>query len=538
MAARYVFPILFLMVLAFLPGGCERAAESGLARSPEATGNVLRRGNGGAPQTLDPSLAEDVHAFNVLRDLYEGLVAESADGLLVPAVAERWDISNDGRRYTFYLRTDARWSNGTAVTADDFVASFRRTLAADSMAPYSFLFSPILNHAAVIHGKLPVTELGVHAIDARTLVIELESPASHFLAVLAMPIAYPLYAAEDFGERRFSDPDEFVGNGPYVLSELSPGRPVRLRRNGLYRNASEVGIQFVDYFPVTDPDTELNMYRAGELDITATVPPTKVEWLRNNRPGELRISPSLALYYLAFDLSEPPFDKRDLRKALSIAIDRRALVKLIGRGEQPAFGIVPEGVAGHSVARYDWQSAAAADRESLARQLYRDSGFSQASPLQVTFTYDAGDIHETIALAVAEMWRTVLGVEVKLDKREWKYFLATRNNRADWQVMRFAWFGDYNDASTFLNIFRSDSPQNLSGIQNPAYDRQLREASETIDAKKRASLMQRAEQALLDEYPIAPLYFFVSKHLVNPSIGNFEANVLDVHPSQFLIRIE
>ena len=537
MAVRHSFAIIivWLLTLPLLPG-CSLSSDDDPPQLQISSENILRRGNGGDPQTLDPSLAEDVHAFNVLRDLYEGLVIEAADGSLIPGTAERWEISDDGRLYTFYLRTDARWSSGATVSAEDFVAGFQRTLAANSTSPYSFLLSPILNYAAVTNGDLPVTELGVHVVDSQTLVIELASPATHFLGVLAMPIAYPLYIGEEFDGSRFRDPDKFVGNGPYVLTERRPARRIRLQRNEMFHNASNVSVQYVDYYPIVDPATELNMYRAGELDITATVPPPRIRDLRQSQPEELWISPSLALYYLAFDLGEPPLDNLVLRKALSMAIDRRTLVELIGRGEQAAFGIVPEGVAGHQVARYDWQSTESANREAQARQHYLEAGYDGANPLQIKLTYDVGDIHETVALAVSAMWREVLGVEVTLDKREWKYFLATRDERAEWQVMRFAWVGDYNDARTFLEIFRSDSSQNLSGFDNPKYDRLLRATSETIDVEKRTELMTQAEMQLLDEYPIAPLYFYVSKHLVNPAVRNFEANILDIHPSQFLIK--
>ena len=521
-----------------LLSGCGRSGDGDAPRLQISSENILRRGNGGDPQTLDPSLAEDVHAFNVLRDLYEGLVVKAANGSLIPGAAERWEISEDGRVYTFFLRANAKWSNGTTVSAGDFVAGFQRTLAANSTSPYSFLLSPILNYAAVTSGELPVTELGIYAIDSQTLVIELESPATHFLGVLAMPIAYPLYIGEEFDGSRFRDPDKFVGNGPYVLIERQPAGRIRLQRNETFHDASSVSVQYVDYYPIVDPAAELNMYRAGELDITATVPPPNIRDLRQSRPEELRISPSLALYYLAFDLGEAPLDNLVLRKALSMAIDRRTLVELIGRGEQAAFGVVPKGVAGHQVARYDWKSTESANREAQARQHYREAGYDGANPLQIKLTYDVGGIHETVALAVSAMWRDVLGVEVTLDKREWKYFLATRDDRAEWQVMRFAWVGDYNDARTFLEIFRSDSSQNLSGFDSPEYDRLLRASSETIDAEKRTKLMTQAEKQLLDEYPIAPLYFYVSKHLVNPAVRNFEANILDIHPSQFLIKLK
>ncbi len=312
---------------------------------------VLRRGNGGEPQTLDPAFAEDVHAFSILSDLYEGLIIEAGDGSLRPGVAERWDISPDGRQYTFYLRQDSVWSSGEPVTAQQFVAGFRRVLAPGTTSAYAFLFEPIRNYQAVLSGQLPPGELGILAIDERTLVIDLESPAQHFPGILAMPIAYPLPPGAGDGARIFRDPKYFVGNGPYVLESWSIGEIIRLTKNPKYRNASSVQIDAVEYLPIIDQTSELHMYRVGELDITFTVPQGSIAELRESHADALYVAPSLGLYYLAFDLSEPPFDDVRLRQALTMAIDRQTLVKVLGRGEPPAFGLVPGGVAKHVSAR-------------------------------------------------------------------------------------------------------------------------------------------------------------------------------------------
>jgi len=288
------------------------------------------------------------------------------------------------------------------------------------------------------------------------------------------------------------------------------------------------------YFPTDDPNAELSRYRAGELDMTATVPTASILKLKESRSDELRISPSLALYYLAFDLTEHPLDNSKLRQALSMAIDRRALVELLGRGEQAAYGIVPPGVAGHEPAGYAWQSLPDSDREARAQSHYAEAGYSADNPLELKLTYDAGDIHEKVALAVSAMWNVVLGAEIVLETKEWKYFLATRDDRVAWQVMRFAWFGDYNDATTFTDIFRANSPQNLPAYENAEYERLLDAAVLADSNESRVQLMTSAERRLLEDYPLVPLYFFVSKHLVSPQVENFEASVLDRHPSQFL----
>jgi len=506
---------------------------SGCGESVEGE-QILRRGNGGEPGTLDPARAEDVHAFNVLRDLYEGLVTEGADGSLVPGVARLWEVSDDGLLYTFQLRDDALWSDGSPVVAGDFIASLRRALSPDSRSPYEFLLYPILNARAVAGGEMPLAALGVRALGSKTLEIRLHSPTSYFPGILAMPIAFPLFQGQTLDTRQFSDPASFVGNGPYVLKERQIGSRIRLERNPRFREADTVNVRMVEYLAIEDPDAEYRMYRAGDLDITATIPPAQIASIQSTRPDEARISPSLALYYIALDLSEPPMSDMALRQALSMALDRDVLVDIIGRGEQPAYGVVPTGVSDYAGVRFDWQNKPQKERHQRARTLYARAGYGPTNPLRFTLMYDVGDIHETVALVVTSMWRDVLGADVTLDKREWKYFLDTRDNRAEWQAMRFAWFGDYNDASTFLEIFRSDSPQNLSGFRSPEYDKLLDTASRTLDSDTRSEYMNQAESHLLNESPIIPLYFFVSKHLVSPRVVNYRPNILDVHRSQYI----
>lgn len=512
---RTTVTLLWLLAVVAFGAGCD--GRSGSTPTSAAT-SVIYRGNGGEPGSLDPALAEDIHAFNILTDLYEGLVVESADGQLVPGVAESWIISDDGLTYTFTFRQDALWSNGDPLVAEDFVRAFDRVTAPSTQSAYSFLLEPVLR---------------VSAVDPRTLEISLEKPSAYLLAVLAMPIAFPVPAGAS-DTATFSDPASFVGNGPYLLASHSAGGPTGLRRNPVYWDAGSVAVDEIVYLPIVDPATELNMYRAGELDITNTIPPERVQALKESMPDDVRIAPSLALYYIAFDLTEPPLDNVLLRQALSMAIDREQLVSLVGRGEQPAYGIVPSGVGGHVAAEFAWRKLPDDARERQARDLYREAGYDEESPLELKFTYDAGDIHEKVALVVSSMWRDVLGTKVTLEKKEWQFFLETRDKRSEWQVMRFAWFGDYNHASTFTNIFRSGDPQNLSRYNNPEYDRQLALAEDEADPARNGALITAAEALLLDEHPIAPLYFYVSKHLVNSRIAGFETNVLDRHPSKYL----
>ncbi len=529
--------VVILLVLA--APGCDRSGpaddshdqRSHSDRAVAAVENGLRRGNIEHPATLDPARAQSTHAFNVLVDLYEGLVVEGPQGKLLPGVAEKWDVSEDGLVYRFRLRSDARWSNGQRVVATDFVRALRRVMRPETNAPYAGLLSPIVGFGETATDAAP----GVVANGDGDLEIRLSRPSPAFLRVLALPIAYPQAGLSDEAAR-FSDPARFVGNGAYTLVHYQVGQPVQLQKNPHYWAADSVALDTVEYVAVVDEMTELRMYQTGALDITASIPALQLNRLRTSLPGEVHVSPTLALYYLALDLTEPPLDDVALRRALSLAIDRKALVDVIGRGEQPAYGVVPPGIDGYRNAVYEWRDEDSASRISLAKATYAAAGYDSDRPLQLTLLYDAGGIHERIAVAVSEMWRDILGVEVALDKREWQYFLETRKDRGQWQVMRFAWFGDYIDPTTFLDLFRSQGVQNLTGYANVEYDELLARAELERNAPQRYDMLQKAETMMLTEYPVIPLYFFVSKHLVKPDIEGFQSHPLDRLPSKYLSR--
>lgn len=494
---------------------------SGCSDLEESLAETLNRGNGGYPGSFDPLLAEDVQSFRVLGDLYEGLVVADAKGAIAPGVAESWSVSDDGLRWTFKLRSSARWSDGTPVLAQDFVRSIQ-TLVSDGVdSSYEFLLAPMKHFDAANSGDRSV-ELGVKALDSSTLVIELEQPTPYWLSVLSMPIAMP--TPEGGGA---------VYNGAYVLSEARPNAEVILERNEEYWDVDAVAIERVVYHSIVNPTTELNQYWAGELQIAVNLPGEEIAALRETHADELMIAPTLGLYYIAFDFAEPPTNLREVREALSMAVDREQLTELLGRGEQPAYGVVPDGIPGYEPARVEWQDLPIATRQARALAVLEATGYSEAQPLALRLVYDSGDIHERVALIVQSMWEDIGAVDVTLDKREWQYFLATRERREEWDAMRFAWVGDYNDPTTFLDLFASGSAQNLPGYSSSAYDELLSAAAQR-SGSERAQTLREAETILLQDSPVAPLYFFVSKHLVDPRVGGFHDNATDRHLSKYL----
>lgn len=535
------------LVLGSVLAACGRGAEPGAANMATvavggttgrelAARQVLRRAGGPEPESLDPHRAEGVSSSNILRDLFEGLVGEAADGTLQPAAAESWTVSDDGRVWTFRLRPEGRWSNGDAVTAADFVYGLRRSVDPATLSEYSAILAPIANAEAVIAGELPPSALGVRALDDLTLEIRVAAPTPYLLGLLTHSSAYPVHrpTVEQYGGA-FARPGRLVGNGPFVLDEWRVQSHIRLVRNPNFRDAAGTVLEEVWYYTIENADAELARYRAGELDMTSTVPARQIGWLRKNLPAELKIAPYLGSYVFGFNMAQPPFkDNQPLRLALTLALDREILTERIsGAGELAAYTWVPP-MADYPSPTPEWASWSQAEREAEARRQYAAAGYSAERPLRVRLLYNTDNNHRRLAAAMAAMWREVLGAEVELLNQEWQVFLQTRREGLETQVFRYGWIGDYQDPYTFLEILHSRHGLNDMGYRNPGYDALLAKAAAEADATVRLKLLSEAERLLLEDLPVLPLYFYVSKQLVKPWVAGFEPNLLDHHPSRHL----
>jgi oligopeptide transport system substrate-binding protein len=501
-------------------------------REPATT--VLERGNGPEPSTLDAHRCPEVACGNILRDLYEGLVAEDAGGRLIPGTAERWQVSSDGRTWTFHLRPDLRWSNGELLDAPQIVASFRRAFAPATAAPFAVHFGAIENVEAVQAGRLPADRIGVSAPDARTVVFRLVRSAD-LPRLLLLPVGYPVYlpAVTRFGAQH-TRPGNLIGNGAYRLREWTPQANLLLARNQYFREPAPIAN--VRYQVTEDAAGELQRFAAGDLHLTETVPPQPLKNLRARFGEQLRISPYLGSMWIGLNLGQPPLRNRlALRQALSLAIDRDKLTRYItGLGETPAWTIVPPGVADYppvTVHAAKWNQSR---REALARQLYARSGYSRARPLEIELRYNTSTPLRRLNLAVAAMWRDVLGARVRLRNEEWKVFVGNRKQRVITQAFRGGWIADIDDARNFLANFASGSATNWSGVDDPAFDALLRDADGAPTLARRNQKLREAEARLLNLQAVIPVYYYTSKHLLRPEVGGFEANPLDHHPSRFL----
>ncbi|HXP96722.1 MAG TPA: peptide ABC transporter substrate-binding protein [Telmatospirillum sp.] len=492
-------------------------------------GIVLRRGNAAEPESLDPARSDTVNASRIQDDLFEGLVILDADDRPQPGAAESWTVSSDGLTYVFKLRPGLVWSDGSPLTAEDFVYSFRRVVDPATASSYAFILFSFQNAEEIVQGKIKdLSKLGVEAPDSRTLRIQLKRPTPYLLAELAHAKFMPVKRAnvEKYGAS-FTQPGNLVSNGAFVLEEWTPQARIVVAKNPKYWDAANVHIDKVIFYPISSPNEELNRYRAGELDVTYIVPNAQIDTLRKTLGPELHSNTQFELNYLGFNLTKPPFaDNPKLRQALSMVIDRETLVeKLIKDGAPAAYSAVPAaGDPNYKPAKLIWSSLPMAERISKAKAIYAEAGYGPDHPLSIEFRFQTDEDARKVVIAIASMWQTALGVKTSLVSEEFKMLVAHRHEKQLTQVFYDAWVGDYPDATTFLDLFTSGSGENDPGYANPKFDALIAEAGKTLDVAGRASLLQRAETLLLEDNAIIPTYNRVELFLVKPYVKDYRPN--------------
>jgi len=502
---------------------------------------LVRRGNGEEPQTLDPHLAEGVPSTHILRDLFEGLTTESPDGDVIPGAAARWNISRDARTYTFYLRRDSLWSNGDPVIAEDFVYGLRRSANPETASKSAVMLLPIQNAREVLAGELPAEELGISLLDEFTLQITLTGPTPYFLGMLTHPATYPVNRrnVEEFGDQ-FSRPGKLVSNGAFVLKSWKPRVSIELERNPLFREADQTLIERVVYLPIEELSTEVTQFRSGGLDWTNEVPNNQFKWLQRYYPDELIISPWMGSYFFGFNLATEPFvENPELREALILAIDRQVITEKVTQfGEQPSFALVPRGIDGYVPFSPEYADWTQEQRNEEARRLYELAGYSSDEPLRVEIRYNSSENHKKIALAIASMWKQVLGVNASLVNEEFRVFLQNRAQKAITQVFRAGWVSDYNDPFSFLEMFRTGHGRNDYSYSNSIFDAILDEVGTERVRARRERLMFEAERVLLSDFVIIPIYTYVTKRLVDQHLRGWQNNVMDHHLTRYMFMLK
>jgi oligopeptide transport system substrate-binding protein len=518
----------------FASQGCNSNSGSSAETMRNSDDTVLRRGIGGEPASLDPGEAADTFSFEVIRDLYEGLTTEAPDGAVVPGVASSWTVNASGTEYTFQLRPDAKWSNGTRVRAKDFVEAWRRVVDPMRASPVADTLRPVVSAAAIILGRLPPSSLGVTAARDDLLVVNLDRPAPYFPQLLTHSATFPVYSEET---AKSHNPNNWISNGPYVLSNWTPGSTLRLRRNLSYWDRLNVHIPNVEYVPNPDENAEFRQYRAGQLDITQSVPSGALESVRAERPNELFVAPFLATAYYALNLRSPYFATNlNLRKSLALAIDRKSLeITILPFGQRPAYGFVPPGTWNYDPQSWEWHSLPDSERVGEARRLYALAGFSARRPLRLKVLFNSNNSIKQVAIAIASMWKQTLGVDTELMDEEYRVFLDSRRDTSRWEVARLGWTADYNDAANFLDTLRSGSPNNDARYERQEFNELLDRAASAVDPSDRRRLLQDAEKMMLSDYPILPIYFFSSKKLIKPYVKGAKVNPLDRLYSKHLV---
>jgi oligopeptide transport system substrate-binding protein len=492
--------------------------------------------NGAEPETLDPSIITGQPEGRVVNALFEGLCAFNADGKAIPGVAERWDVSPDGKTYTFHLRDNAKWSDGSPVTAHDFVRSWKRTLTPATGAPYNYLLFPIRNAQAFAEGKITdFAAVGATALDDLTLRVELENATPYFIDLCAFPTLHPVPV--DLIARVGDDwvkPSFLIGNGAFSLKAWRINDRIELKKNPHYWNAQNVALNSIDVLPIADANVAFNFYASGLADLVmdkGLAPPALLDDLKK-RP-DFHAAPFLGIYFLRFNCERGPFADERVRKAFSLVVDKRRIVEKITRaGELAAQGFVPPGISGYAGTEGLTRDLTA------ARELLASAGFPNGTgfPL-VNYLYSKGDLNEAIAVELQSMWREALGVNVNLVRQEWKVYLNSLS-LLDYDIARSSWVGDYPDPNTFLDMFLTGGGNNRTGWTNARYDELIARASRELQPSTRLDILRAAEDLLVKEsVPVCPLYYYVGIQLYDSErIGGIRANVLDEHPLREIFR--
>ncbi|MGE9296577.1 MAG: peptide ABC transporter substrate-binding protein, partial [Puniceicoccales bacterium] len=506
---------------------------------------ILLRANGTEPSALDPHLVTGVSEHNIISALLEGLTRPNAETLEPePGVAESWEISDDGRVYTFHLRDNARWSNGDPVTADDFVFAYRRILSPKLGAYYAALLYPIQNAEAYHLGDLDdFAQVGVKALDTHTLEITLAEPTPYLLSLMTHYTWFPVHPPTilkhgDIDQRasRWTRPGNYVGNGPFVLKEWNVHELVDVERNPEYWDRDNLWLNGVRFLPIDNLNTEERAFRAGQIHMSYALPLQKVDHYREHQPETLFIAPYLGVYYYAINVRNPPLNDVRVRRALALAINRESIAENVLRaGQQPAYHFTPPKTAGYTAEA----GLPVGYEENLAeaRNLLAEAGFPNGEGFpEIELLYNTSESHKTIAEAVQRMWKTELGINARLINQDWKVYLQSRQE-GNFEVVRAGWIADYVDPSSFLDLMASWSGNNVSGWASEEYDRLIREAATAQNREERYAIFKQAESILMDEVPVIPVYFYVSAYLINPAVKGWHPNILDKHPYQ-AIRLE
>ncbi|MBU2912013.1 ABC transporter substrate-binding protein [Vibrio splendidus] len=504
-----------LSIAAEVPAGTE------LAKVQE-----LVRGNGTEVATIDPHKSQGVPESHVIRDLLEGLVNQDGEGNTIPGVAESWETT-DNKTFTFHLRKDAKWSNGDPVTAEDFVYSWQRAVDPATASPYAWYmeYTKMVNAKDIVAGKKDKSELGVKAVDANTLVVELDTAVPYFVMMMGHTTMKPVHQAtvEKFGDQ-WTKPGNFVGNGAFAVDKWVVNERLVLKRNDQYWNNDKTVLNKVTFLPIENQVAEMNRFLSGEIDFTNELPTEHFKRLKKEYAEDVSVAGNLCTYYYIFNTKKAPFDDVRVRKAISYAIDRNIVSDaILAQGQKPAYFLTPEITAGFNPELPAYGKMSQKERNEEAVRLLEEAGYGKDNPLNFNLLYNTSENHKKIAVALGSMWKKTLGLKVTLENQEWKTYLSSKDS-GDFEVARAGWCGDYNEASSFLTLMKSNNTTGGVHYDSAEYDQIIDKALNSTSAEEREALYLEAEALMAKDMPIAPIYQYVKSRLLNPHVGGFPTN--------------
>ncbi|MWV45246.1 peptide ABC transporter substrate-binding protein [Paenibacillus sp. HJL G12] len=523
-----------LLVAGTVLAGCGSKKEGeGSGSSKENTAaakeQVLHINLSAEPPTFDPAQAQDSQAHTVLNMMYEGLVRLDENSKPIPGVAEKWEISSDGLKYVFHLRKDAKWSNGDPVTAKDFVFAWQRVLDPNTTPapPYAYQLYYIKG-AEDFNGKKTTdfSTVGVKATDDNTLEVTLNNPTPYFLGLTSFYTFYPVHQSVKDNAKWSADPKTMITNGPFTLTTWTTGQKIEVSKNANYWDNKDIKLNKITMSLSNSGATELSSYRSGQLDFAGMpngeIPTDQMPAVKKELKDELDLKAVGSIYYYQFNVTAKPFDNAKIRKAFTMSINRQDIVDKVTQSEEkPAFGFVPPGIAGakdefRTEHKDDFFTENMDEAKKMLQEGMQEEGYTTLPP--VTLIYNSSDKHKKIALAVADMWKTNLGVDVKTENQEWGVFLKNRRS-LNYQIARAGWSPDYNDPMTFFDLWTSKSGNNDVGFKNPDYDALIKDAYSSADNNKRMEDFTKAENILIkDQQVLMPIYYYTNVALLKPNL--------------------
>ncbi len=500
---------------------------------------VFNRGNSADPESLDPHKTSTVYEANILRDLFSGLMVHNAKAELEAGAAESYTVSPDGKVYTFKLRADGKWSDGSAITAHDYVFSWQRLVDPATAAEYAYLLAPVVNAEDVTAGKKQPAELGVKALDDMTFEVTLNAATPYFPEMMTHQSTYAVSKAnvETFG-KDFIKPGKLVTNGAYMLAEFVPNDHVKVVKNPMFFDAANVQIDVVNYIPTEDRSTAMKRLETGELDSNDDIPTEQLADLRAKFGDQVRIGPYLGTYYYAFKIDKAPWDNVKLRHAVSMAIDRDYLAEKVWTNTMvPAYSFVPPGVPGYESSPTSYADMSQIDREDEAKKALAELGYGPDKPLKMEIRYNTSENHKNTAVAIQEQLKP-LGIEVSLLNTDTKTHYGFLEQHGDFDIARAGWIADYKDPANFLDLCKTGTGNNYSGYANPDYDKLMADAAVSADpndGSKRSKLLSEAESVgVARDLCVVPLLYYSYHTIVSNKIKGWENNVMDVHATRYL----